>query len=128
MIAHVVLFTPRADLDAAARQALVCALERACLDIPQIRRVRVGRRRILGFAYDTISPAHFEYAAILEFDTEADLRAYLLHPAHAELGQRFTSSAAVAIAHDFEMVQPDGLRALVDQAAEQPDETVEGEK
>ncbi len=128
MIAHVVLFTPRADLDAATRQALVGALERACVDIPQIRRVRIGRRRILGFGYDTISAVHFEYAAILEFDTEADLRAYLLHPAHAELGQRFTSSAAVAIAHDFEMVQPEGLRALVDQVAEQPDEKVEGEK
>jgi Stress responsive A/B Barrel Domain len=128
MIAHVVLFTPRADLDATARQALVGALERACVDIPQIRRVRIGRRRILGFGYDALSPVHFEYAAILEFDTEADLRAYLLHPAHAELGQRFTSSAAVAIAHDFEMVQPEGLRALVDQVAEQPDGEGRGRK
>jgi hypothetical protein len=81
MIAHVVLFTPRADLDAAAREALIGALEKACLDIPRIRRVRIGRRRVLGYAYDTISPVHFEFAAILEFDSEADLRAYLLHPA-----------------------------------------------
>lgn len=125
MIAHVVLFTPRADLDPAARQALVGAFERACVDIPQIRRVRIGRRRVLGFAYDTISPVHLEYAVILEFDTEADLRSYLLHPAHAELGQRFTSSAAVAVAHDFEAVQPGELRALVDQVAEQPAEKVE---
>jgi len=128
MIAHVVLFTPRADLDAAAGRALVGALERALVDIPQIRRVRIGRRRVLGFAYDTISPVHLEYAAILEFDTEADLRSYLVHPAHADLAQRFNSSAAVAIAHDFEMVQPEGLQALVDQVAEQPVEKVEGEK
>jgi hypothetical protein len=118
MITHVVLFTPRADLDAAAGEALIGALERACLDIPQIRRVRIGRRRVLGYAYDTISPVHFEFAAILEFDSEADLRAYVLHPAHAELGQRFTSSAAVAIAHDFENVELEGLRALVDQIAQ----------
>jgi hypothetical protein len=114
MIAHVVLFTPRADLDAAAREALIGALEKACLDIPRIRRVRIGRRRVFGYAYDTISPVHFEFAAILEFDSEADLRAYLLHPAHVELGQRFTSSAAVAVAHDFEVVDAAGLRALVD--------------
>lgn len=113
MIAHVVLFTPRADLDPAAQEALVASLERACSDIPQIRRVRVGRRRVLGYAYDTISPVHFEYAAILEFDSEADLQAYLQHPAHAEIGQRFTSSAAVAVAHDFEIVDAGGIRQLV---------------
>ncbi|MGE0460431.1 MAG: Dabb family protein [Vicinamibacterales bacterium] len=113
MIAHVVLFTPRVDLDRAGQEALVASLERACSDIPLIRRVRVGRRRILGCAYDTLSPVHFEYAAILEFDSEADLRAYLQHPAHTELGQRFTSSAAVAVAHDFEMVDAGGVRQLV---------------
>lgn len=114
MMAHVVLFTPRADLDAAAREALIGSLERACLDIPQIRRVRIGRRRVLGYAYDALSPVHFEFAAILEFDSEADLRAYLAHPAHVELGQRFTSSAAVAVAHDFEIVDAGAVRALVD--------------
>ncbi len=56
---------------------------------------------------------HFEYAAILEFDSEADLHAYLQHPAHAEIGQRFTSSAAVAVAHDFEIVDAGGIRQLV---------------
>jgi len=117
MIAHVVLFTPREDLDAAAREALVAALERACLDIPQIRRVRVGRRRVLGYAYDALSPVGFEYAAILEFDSEADLRSYLQHPAHVELGRRFTSSAAVAVAHDFEIADAAGVRALASQAA-----------
>jgi hypothetical protein len=115
MIAHVVLFSPRPDLDAAGREALIASLERACQDIPQIRRVRIGRRRILGYAYDSLSPVHFEFAAILEFDSEADLHAYLVHPSHVELGQRFKSSAAVAIAHDFAVVEPDAVRALVDE-------------
>lgn len=113
MIAHVVLFSPRADVDAAAREALIAALERACSDIPQIRRVRVGHRRVLGYAYDTLAPVQFEYAAILEFDCEADLRAYLEHPAHAELGERFRLSAAAAFAHDFEIVDAGSVRLLV---------------
>ena len=49
MIAHVVLFTPRTDLDTAAQEALVASLERACSDIPEIKRVRVGRRRSVDF-------------------------------------------------------------------------------
>lgn len=118
MIAHVVLFTPRASLTAPERDHLILALERACLDIPQIRRVRIGRRRRLGYAYDAMSPIDFQFAAILEFDSEDDLRAYLDHPAHGDLGQWFTTTAAAAIAHDFDIVEAGGIRAL----AASPDE------
>lgn len=114
MIAHLVLFTPRVSLDSAEREGLVAALEHACRDIPSIRRVRIGRRRVLGQAYDSLSPVEFEFAAILEFDTETDLRAYLDHPAHVELGRRFRSLADVAVAHDFEIVDAAGIRAIAD--------------
>jgi hypothetical protein len=112
MIAHVVLFTPRASLTVHEREELILALERACLDIPQIRRVRIGRRRRLGCANDTMAPVDFQFAAILEFDTEGDLRAYLDHPSHDALGQRFTTAAEVAIAHDFDIVEAAGIRTL----------------
>lgn len=104
MIAHVVLFSPRPDLPDAERRALVGALERACADIPQIRRARIGRRRVLGYEYDALSPASFEFAAVLEFDSETDLRSYLHHPAHVELGRLFRHGAQVAFAHDFDIV------------------------
>ena len=104
MIAHVVLFAPRPDISDADRDAVVTALGRACCDIPQIRRARVGRRRVLGYEYDSLFPASFEFAAVLEFDSEADLRTYLHHPAHVELGRLFKHVAQVAVAHDFEVV------------------------
>lgn len=114
MIAHVVLFTPQPSLDVEGRQAMVHALEQAFTNIPQIQRVTVGRRRILGYSYDAISPIHFEFIAVLEFADQDDLDAYLKHPAHVELGQRFRSTAQLALAHDFEMVDASVLRSLVD--------------
>ncbi|HQZ38581.1 MAG TPA: Dabb family protein [Vicinamibacterales bacterium] len=112
MIVHLVLFSPRPDLSDTERRALVAALERACSDIPRIRRARVGRRRVLGYEYDTLSPVAFEFSAMLEFDSESDLAAYLDHPAHAELGRLFCTSARAAIAHDFEVVDPASAGAV----------------
>ena len=113
MIAHVVLFTPRDSLSIAERQALIGDLERACQAIPTIRRARIGRRRLLGTPYDTAGPVHFAFVVVLEFDSEADLCAYLHHPAHLALGRWFYEGADVAIAEDFEMVEAGGLRTLV---------------
>lgn len=113
MIAHVVLFTPRASLSPADRRTLVEDLERACQAIPAIRRARIGRRRVLGYAYDNVGPAQFEFAAILEFDSEEDLRGYLHHPAHVALGRWFHQGAEVALAADFEVVDADRLHSLV---------------
>jgi hypothetical protein len=113
VIAHVVLFTPRGSLSPDERRTLVADLERACAGIPSIRRARIGRRRILGVPYDNVGPVHFQFVVIMEFETEADLRSYLHHPAHVELGRWFHQGADVALAQDFEMVEAEGLRALV---------------
>jgi hypothetical protein len=113
VIAHVVSFTPRASLSSGERVALVGDLERALEAIPEIRRARIGRRRVLGYAYDTVGPVHFEFIVVLEFDSEADLRAYLHHPAHVALGRWFHQGADVALAEDFQLVEAAGLRTLV---------------
>jgi hypothetical protein len=113
VIAHVVLFSPRPSLTDDERTGLLGALERALTGIPAIRRARIGRRRRFGHAYDSVGPVQFEFAAVLEFDTEADLRTYLAHPVHADLGARFHATAQVAVAHDFDMVDGADLRALV---------------
>lgn len=112
MIAHVVLFRPAAGLSDEDREQFVAALERALSGIPQIRRAHVGRRRILGRAYDAAGEP-FPYAAILEFDSEADLRTYLDHPAHAELGQRFFTATEAMLVRDFEMMDAADARALI---------------
>ena len=102
MIAHVVLFRPRATLSAAERDALLAALQHAIKDITEIKRAFIGKRILLNRpGYETQMAEHFEYSAILEFDSEEDLRRYLDHPAHADLGRRLFTSAEAVLAYDF---------------------------
>ena len=82
--------------------------------ITEIRRVRIGKRLLIGRGYETQMAEHFEYSAIIEFDSEADLRSYLNHPAHVDLGQRFFQSAEAALVYDFVMVEPNHVRDLLD--------------
>jgi Stress responsive A/B Barrel Domain len=113
VIAHVVLFTPRASLSVEDRRNLVTDLEQALQAIPAIRRARIGRRRMFGYAYDTAGPVHFEFLVLLEFDSASDLDTYLQHPAHLALGRWFHHGAEVALAEDFELAEVTGLQALV---------------
>ena len=102
MIAHVVLFRPRATLSDAERDALLASLQHAIKEIAQIKRSFIGKRILLNRAgYETQMAEHFEYSAILEFDSEADLRGYLDHPAHADLGRRLFTAADAVLAYDF---------------------------
>ena len=102
MIAHIVLFRPRATLTADQRHTLVNALRSAVEGIPQIKRATIGRRILLNRpGYETQMAEHYEYSAILEFDSEADLRAYLDHPSHTYLGTLLFTSAEAVLAYDF---------------------------
>lgn len=102
MIAHIVLFRPRATLTADERQTLVNALRGAVEGIPQITRATIGRRILLNRpGYETQMAEHYEYSAILEFESEADLRAYLDHPSHNDLGRLLFTSADAVLAYDF---------------------------
>ena len=110
MISHMVLFRPKANLSTAERQALVNALEHAVVGIPSIKRARFGKRILLNRqGYETQMAEHYEYSAIIDFDTEADLRAYLDHPAHVELATRLSRSADAMLAYDFVSVNPERL-------------------
>ena len=102
VISHVVLFRPRATITPDQRKTLVTALRRAVEGIPEIKRATIGRRLLLNRAgYETQMAEHYEYSAILEFDSEADLRAYLDHPAHDALGKLLFTSAEAVLAYDF---------------------------
>lgn len=104
MVAHIVLFRPRADLSALERQALIDAFTTALREIPSIRRSRVGRRIMHGRpGYEQLMRGGFEYAAIVEFDDAAGLEAYLEHPAHERLGERFFKTFEEALMYDFEL-------------------------
>ena len=102
MISHVVLFRPRATLAPAERAALIDALRSAVSGIPVIKRADIGKRILLNRpGYETAMAEHFEYSAILEFDSEADLRTYLDHPAHVDLGRLLFTAAEAVLAYDF---------------------------
>lgn len=113
MHAHIVLLRPRPDLSTGDQERLFAALEHALVNIPMIARARVGRRVTLGRAYDQQNTQDYPYAAVIEFDSEADLRAYLDHPAHVELGRLFFEVAEAALVHDFGMVEAGQVRDLL---------------
>ena len=115
MIAHVVLFKPRANLSHADREALLEAMRIAFTNISEIKRARVGRRRVLGRPYDALARIDFEYSAILEFDSELALRTYLDHPAHVDLGHQFGATSEAALVYDFEMIEPEEIRRFLNE-------------
>lgn len=102
MTVHLVLFRPKADLTADQRAALASSFEAALRAIPAIRKARVGRRVLVGRPYEQ-QMRDYPYAAVIEFDDEAGLRAYLDHPAHQQLAARFFESFEDALIYDFEL-------------------------
>ena len=112
MIAHVILFRPKPDLAPAERDALFDSMRAAHREIPQIQRFVVGSRIKTGYPYDAVS-RDFPFFAMLEFATRADLDAYLAHPTHVDLGNRFYLTSDSAEAYDFSLSDvPEGLDTL----------------
>lgn len=91
MIAHIVLFRPREDTTAESRRAFVSALEEACRRVPSVRRATIGRSRPEDNGRD------FPYTAVIEFDDEAGLRAYLAHPLHQPVATLFRQTCAATV-------------------------------
>ena len=105
MIAHIVLFEPRGDFDDATRDAFVDRIATAAREIPAIQRFRIGPRITHGLpGYEKAMTVHYGYAAVIEFEGVEGLAEYLRHPAHAALGQFFTTAAERSLAYDFELV------------------------
>jgi len=114
MIAHVVLFAPRADLTRTERLDILESFRAAAEGAPSVRTVKIGRRVRHGLpGYESVMREEFEYFAILEFDDLDGLTAYLQHPAHAAAGRHFGASAAAALAYDYTVVSPAELATLV---------------
>jgi hypothetical protein len=114
VVAHVVLFRPRAGLARDERTALVEAFSRALREIPGIRRASIGRRVTHGPPYEHLMTENYEFAAVLEFDDLRGLERYLQHPAHADLGGRFFASFDAALIYDYEMTDSaGGIASLV---------------
>jgi hypothetical protein len=111
MVIHVVLFRPKADLDAASREALAAAIDRARREIPSIRRFVVGKRILQGTNYAALMD-DFPLAALVEFDDVAGVEAYLRHPAHADLSRLFWMTGEQSLAYDFDLRDAAAIRSL----------------
>ena len=109
MVVHVVLLKPRGDISEADRADLLNALAVARREIPSIRRFVGGPRVRHGRAYELQMVEDYAYAAIVEFDDAAGLRAYLEHPAHARLGELFGTLFSGSLAYDYEVDEVDKL-------------------
>lgn len=103
MIAHVVLYEMRADLDPAARERLEQTVRTTLQSIPSVRRWMVGHRAAIGASYERLMQPSYEYAAVIEFSDRAGLRDYLEHPLHDELSRLFWSCSARALVFDYEV-------------------------
>lgn len=115
MIAHVVLFRLKAGLPEETREGLAEALSRAAHEIPSIRKAHVGTRRTGGRSYEQLMTADYPFAAILEFDDVESLTAYLDHPIHEQLAQRFFACVEQPLMYDFEFWETDeGIRRIRD--------------
>ena len=114
MIAHLVLFRPRPDLSVSERESLAAVFAAALREIPTIRHAWVGHRFTHGRGYEQLMRVDYEYAAVLQFDDAEGLLAYLDHPAHQQLGERFFNAFADALMYDFDLQEGrEGIAALV---------------
>jgi hypothetical protein len=107
VVAHVVLFTPKASVSAEERAAFLRMLDATFRAVPDIARVRVGRRRGSDRPYEQLGQ-HYTYIALLEFETPAALQRYLDHPAHDALAEAFYLTLERAEVGDFELASEVG--------------------
>jgi hypothetical protein len=85
----------------------------AAAKIPSIRRARVGSRVTLGRPYEQSMTVDYSFAAILEFDDAAGVKAYLDHPLHEQLAQQFFACIEQALMYDFDLREPaDGIQDI----------------
>lgn len=90
MIAHVVLFEPKATITEQDREAFLDAMKVAFQEIPTVERSLVAKRRLIGAGYESkLGDQTYSYVSVVEFEDVEALRAYLEHPLHQRLGQLF---------------------------------------
>lgn len=90
MIAHVVLFEPKASTTADERDAFFELMRTAFREIETVKRSFVGLRQKVGVAYESkVGDSTYSYASVVEFEDVDGLKVYLDHPLHVKVGQLF---------------------------------------
>jgi hypothetical protein len=90
MIAHVVLFEPKATITDQDRETFLDVMKAAFREIPTVKRSMVAKRELFGAGYESkIGDQTYSYVCVAEFEDVDSLKAYLEHPLHQRLGQLF---------------------------------------
>lgn len=90
MIAHVVLFEPKATITEADRATFLDAMKTAFREIPAVKRSLVAKRQLIGAGYEAkLGDQTYSYVSVVEFEGVQELKDYLDHPLHQRLGQLF---------------------------------------
>ncbi len=97
MLTHIVCWkladapTPEGEAKIAA---IVAGLESLVDVVPSIRTLRVGPTVVRG-------PNHWDLGLVVEFDDEAGLEAYQVHPEHRKVGAHIRSLVSEQATVDF---------------------------
>ena len=102
MVLHIVLFRPKPSVSDSDRAAMFAALHAAATEVPTVRRFQVGNRVKHGRPYEQMMLEDYPFAAVVEFDDLAGLKAYLNHPQHERLGGLFYQLLEAALVYDYE--------------------------
>jgi hypothetical protein len=114
MIAHIVLFNPKAGVSEIAIRSFAKTIQGACRQIEAIKRSQVGRRIDIDAGYPrSFGEKTYQFVAIFEFEDPAGLREYLKHPLHKHLGKLFWEMCESTVVIDAAMADGRG-EALVD--------------
>lgn len=103
MVFHIVLFRPKSGISDASREAMFNALSAAATHIPSVRRFHIGNRIRHGRPYEDLMEENYPFAAVIEFEDVAGLKAYLSHAQHDELGALFYQLLDAGLIYDYEM-------------------------
>lgn len=107
MIAHIVLFRPKAELTDDDLRLFTQLFRRVCVEVPGIERVRLGP--VVGggvFGGAKLGSSPYSAAAYLEFKDRQALEAYLQNPLHREFAESFWRYSEETVIADSEMVDP----------------------
>ncbi len=90
MIAHVVLFEPKATITDQDRETFLDAMKTAFKEISTVTRSMVAKRQLIGAGYESkMGDQTYSYVCVAEFEDIEALETYLEHPLHQRLGQLF---------------------------------------
>lgn len=106
MIQHIVLFTPKESLSPDERRAFATLVLNTLRQSKHIARCTVGRRVAVDAGYSrSFGDKTYEYAAVLEFEDESQLVAYLGEQSHQALGRTFWEACASSVVCEVRATQ-----------------------